>query len=66
MSTVANELDLEASTLSSTKFTNQTVRFGFYYNGSIISAWDPELGRGPIRCVRDATDEEIQSARPVN
>lgn len=66
MSTVANELDLEASTLSSTKFTNQNVRFGFYYNGSIISAWDPGQGSGPIRCVRDATDEEIRSARPVN
>ena len=66
MSTVATELGLQANTMSSTTFFNNSVRGLFYYNGSMISAWDPGSGSGPIRCVRDATDEEIANAQPAN
>lgn len=66
MSTVATELGLQANTMSSTTFSNNSVRGLFYYNGSMISAWDPGYGSGPIRCVRDATDEEIANAQPAN
>lgn len=66
MSTVATELGLQANTMSSTTFSNNSVRGLFYYNGSMISAWDPGSGSGPIRCVRDATDEEIANAQPAN
>ena len=66
MSTVATKLELRANTMSSTTFSNNNVRGLFYYNGSMISAWNPNYGSGPIRCVRDATDLEIQNAVPVN
>ena len=66
MATVATEIDLRPNTMSSTTFTNERVRGLFYYNGSIISAWDPNYGEGRIRCVRDATDEEIANAVSVN
>ena len=66
MSTVATKLGLRANTMSSTTFSNSNVRGLFYYNGSMISAWNPNYGSGPIRCVRDATDLEIQNAVPVN
>lgn len=59
MSTVATELGLKQNTMSSTTFSNSNVRGLFYYNGSMISAWDPNYGSGSIRCVRDATPEEI-------
>ena len=63
MSTVANELGLKQNTMSSTTFSNSNVRGLFYYNGSMISAWDPNSGSGSIRCVRDATPEEIAEVR---
>lgn len=66
MSTVADEIGLVANTMSSTTFSNSSVRGLFNYNGSMITAWNPGYGSGPIRCVRDATDEEIESADPVN
>lgn len=66
MSTVAEEIGLVANTMSSTTFSNSNVRGLFNYNGSMITAWNPDYGSGPIRCVRDATDLEIQNAVPVN
>ena len=74
MSTVADEIDLlktqngnERATLCSTKFSNDEVRIGFRYNGSMISAWSPgvaDRSTGYVRCVRDATPEEIAEVRP--
>ena len=66
MSTAAGEIGLVANTMSSTTFSNPNVRGLFNYNGSMITAWNPNYGSGPIRCVRDATDEEIENAQPAN
>lgn len=66
MSTAAGEIGLVANTMSSTTFSNPNVRGLFNYNGSMITAWNPNYGGGPIRCVRDATDEEIENAQPAN
>lgn len=73
MSTVADEIGLlrnqnntERATLCSTRFSNAGVRIGFRYNGSMISAWSPGVenkSTGYVRCVRDATAEEIAEVR---
>lgn len=76
MSTVADEIGLlglqngdERATLCSTKFSNDQVRCGFRYNGSMIAAWNPDVensSTGYVRCVRDATAEEIAEVRGTN
>ena len=64
MSTVATELGLQEWTMSSTTFSNSDVRGLFFYNGSMISC--EGCSSGVVRCVRDATDEEIENAQPAN
>lgn len=51
--------------LCSTQFSNPSVRSGFRYNSTLIAAWDPNSGgqRGYVRCVRDATQTEIDEVR---
>lgn len=51
--------------LCSTQFSNPSVRSGFRYNSTLIAAWDPNSGnqRGFVRCVRDATQTEIDEVR---
>lgn len=65
MSTVAEELGMDKVTLSSTQFSNPNVRCAFNFNGTIITAWDKnsENTKGYIRCVRDATQAEINAIR---
>lgn len=67
-----NLLKTDADTYSSTQFSNLKVRRGFVYSGSLVMAPDPSPNPddsedmnyrpGYIRCVRDATIEERNSA----
>ena len=63
MATAANIIGLEnKNTYSRTQFSNQNLRHGFYYNTSgFITTSNGEIGSngGYVRCVRDATSEEI-------
>ena len=65
MSTVAEKLGMDKVTLSSTQFSNPNVRCAFNFNSTIITAWDKnsENTKGYIRCVRDATQAEINAIR---
>lgn len=64
MATVAGTIGLrtDINTYSRTQFSNQGLRHGFYYNTSgIITTSNGEIGSngGYVRCVRDATSDEI-------
>lgn len=66
MSTVSTEVGISGNVcLSSTQFSNKNVRIGFRYDGSLIAAWgkDDTGATGRVRCVRDATPEEIREVR---
>lgn len=66
MSTVSTEVGISGHVcLSSTQFSNKNVRIGFRYDGSLIAAWGvKDTGAtGRVRCVRDATPEEIREVR---
>lgn len=66
MAMEADDLDLlpynsgnaSSLTLCSTKFSNQSVRQHFYFNGRFITT-STEATAGRVRCVRDATSAEI-------
>lgn len=68
MSTVADDINLsnQDGTLCSTQFSESDLRIGFRYNGKMISAWGTgdRNKAGYVRCVRDATPEEIAEVRP--
>lgn len=53
-------VDAQYVTLSRTQFSNQKIRKTFYYNGKLITTALRSDGR--IRCVRDATQAERNSA----
>lgn len=57
-------LDNSNNTATSTSFSNEDVRPGFYYNGNFITA--NEVTSGYVRCVRDATQAERNAAQVVN
>lgn len=63
MSTAASTIGLESkNTFSRTQFSNQSVRYGFYYNyNGFITTNNNEIvnNGGYVRCVRDATASEI-------
>lgn len=63
MSTAASTIGLESkNTFSRTQFSNQSVRYGFYYNyNGFITTNNNEIvnSGGYVRCVRDATASEI-------
>ena len=64
MSTANDQINMKTNSYSRTQFSNTNVRKGFYFNTSkIITASDNELGRGYVRCVRDATEADLQAAR---
>ncbi|WP_106483659.1 DUF4906 domain-containing protein [Bacteroides sp. Marseille-P3684] len=64
MSTANDQINMKTNSYSRTQFSNTNVRKGFYFNTSkIITASDNELGRGYVRCVRDATEADLQEAR---
>ena len=66
MSTVSTDVGISGNVcLSSTQFSNKNVRIGFRYDGSLIAAWgkDDTGATGRVRCVRDATPEEIREVR---
>lgn len=69
MSTVDTDLEIRNKVyLCSTQFSNSAVRSGFRYNETLIAAWDPNSGNqtGYVRCVRDATEDEIKEVRNGN
>lgn len=57
-------VDVQYVTLSRTKFSNQSIRKIFYYNGRLITT--ALRADGKIRCVRDATQEERDAALDYN
>lgn len=68
MTTVAGKLGLSSrdGTLCRTQFSNTAVRSGFRYNGSFITATGArEYNNRMVRCVRDATEAERNSATEV-
>lgn len=66
MSTEAQTLGLNKNTLCSTQFSNQKVRIGFIYqvgsNNMITAGNTGVTPTAYIRCVRDASPEEIEEA----
>lgn len=64
---------MKEAALCRTKFSNQDVRSGFYYNGNLITANTVKNTDGNYyrnnaksRCVRDATENERTNAIPIN
>lgn len=66
MTTEAAAIGMSRNTLCSTRFSNQNVRIGFYYqvgsNNMITAGGHNQIPNGYIRCVRDASPEEIEEA----
>lgn len=70
MSTVSDQIPLRSgeNTFSRTQFSNQNLRWTFYYNSSgFITTSNGDVTKaGYIRCVRDATAAEIAEVRGTN
>lgn len=50
-----------------TQFSNPNCRFGFTFRGDVLSCMQKhQNAQSGVRCVRDATDAEINAAQPAN
>lgn len=52
--------------LCRTQFSNPVCRIGFSFRGKLLSCPQSDQQQGGVRCVRDATDAEMEAASVVN